>query len=86
MRQKITYYFTYELRSNGTSEAKRGGLVFKSASIHPETFVRSTLWPAVIKLEPEFSEVKYRDHQIHDWPFEDVVYQPIDFEDKETDF
>jgi len=83
MRPKITYYFTYELRRAGIPEAKRGGLVFKSASIHPEHFTRSTLWPEVLKLEPEYTDARYRGHELHDWGYEDIVYQPVEIDDKE---
>ncbi len=82
MRRKINYYFTYEFRSTETLQAKRAGLVFKSSSIHPEHFVRSTLWPEVLKLEPEYTDVKYRSHEIHDWPYEDVTYQAVEIDDK----
>lgn len=86
MRQKITYYFTYELRANGATEAKRGGYVFKSSSIHPEHFVRGTFWPAVLKQEPEYAEAKFRSHEIHEWPYEDVTYQTVEVEDKENEY
>jgi hypothetical protein len=83
MRPKITYYFTYELRRAGIREGKRGGLVFKSVSIHPEHFTRNTLWPEVLKIEPEYTEAYYRGHEIHDWGYEDIVYQPVEIDDKE---
>jgi hypothetical protein len=85
MRHKTTYYFTYELRESGELEAKRGGFVFQSASIHPENFTRSVLWPEVLKLEPDYLDVKYRSHQIHEWPIEGVTYKPVEVEDKESD-
>jgi hypothetical protein len=85
MRHKSTYYFTYELRESGDLEAKRGGLVFQSSSIHPENFTRSVLWPEVLKLEPDYLDVKFRSHQIHEWPIEGVTYKPVEVEDKESD-
>lgn len=83
MRPKITYYFTYELRKAGGGEVKRGGLVFKSVSIHPEHFTRSNLWPEVMKIEPEYTDARGRGYEIHDWGYEDVTYRPIEIEDKE---
>ena len=80
MRHQSTYYFTYELRLPGILEAKKGGLVFKTSSIHPEHFTRSTLWPAVLKAEPEYLEAKYWSHEIHEWPYEGIIYQPVEVE------
>lgn len=85
MRQKNTYYFTYKLREVGALEAKRGGFVFKSGSIHPEHFTRTVLWPEVLKLEPDYLDVKYRSHEIHEWPYDDVTYQPLEVVDTEND-
>lgn len=85
MQSKMTYYFTYEIRGSETPELRRGGFVFKSTSIHPENFARNVLWPQVLKLEPELGNVKYRSHEIHEWPNEDIIYQPVEVEDLEMD-
>ncbi|MDB5080346.1 MAG: hypothetical protein JWP00_2270 [Chloroflexi bacterium] len=85
MRHKSTYYFTYKLRELGDLEARRGGFVFKSGTVHPERFTRTVLWPEVLKVEPGYLDVKYRSHEIHDWPYEDVTYQPLEVEDVESD-
>ena len=84
MPTKMTYYFTYEIRGSETPELKRGGFVFKSTSIHPENLARNILWPQVFKLDPELGKVKYRSHEIHEWPSDDVTYQTFDLEDKDN--
>jgi hypothetical protein len=86
MQTKMTYYFTYEIRGSETPELKRGGFVFKSTSIHPENLARRVLWPEALKLEPQLGNVKYRSHEIHEWPNEDIIYQAIELEDQDNDF
>jgi hypothetical protein len=39
----------------------------------------------VLKLEPDYLDVKFRSHQIHEWPIEGVTYKPVEVEDKESD-
>ena len=86
MRSKMTYYFTYEIRGTQTADLKRGGFVFKSASIHPEKFAREVLWPNVVKLDPQYVKAPYRSHEIHEWPDDNVTYEVLEVEDDASDF
>jgi hypothetical protein len=81
MQPKTTYYFDYEIRGSLLPELKRGGFVFECSVTLPENLAQSILWPKVFQLEPKVGTVKYRNHEIREWPADDIMYQIIEVED-----